>query len=76
VSIPVDPIDYIQVPASAIPPGLQWVTPQRYQGQISERSFARATALGPEPGYGDLWMRVIDHSEPPGNDTTYYKHIS
>lgn len=65
-------LEYQKVPASEVPDNLRWVTPMRHQGHIVEISYAQPGAAG-DPGPGDLWMRVTDHSEPPESSTAYYK---
>lgn len=66
-------VKYRQVNSAEVPDSLQWTTPAGGQGKFVETQYA---SPGEHDGgaYGDLYMRVIDHSA--GNCVTYYKRIS
>lgn len=54
---------YLRCNASAVPDGLRFDVPRRFQGQIVEYSFADATPGRGEADVGSVWKMATDRSD-------------
>ena len=63
--------EYVVVKLSEIPEGVRFCIPSFNQGQIIEVAYGDFGQA--EPGVGDPWKRIINHSEVDG--PTYYHRV-